>query len=358
MHAQSEALRALVESQFQAPTAARPDASMGAELELIPIRDGSLRRVSIEATADGAGSADVARDAARIHGWKETTGEYGAPSWVMPNGGRLAYEPGGQFEIISPVFESAGALAAFLRDAVAALRQSGRSAGVQLLAIGIDPYNAVESVPLELHAPRYDAMTTYFESIGQSGVRMMRQTASLHVSVELGPSVMDRWALLNSLAPYLTASYANSRIYAGGATGYASYRSRLWQTLDNTRTGLPFDQVDPIGAYTRFASRAGRILDDDRAHLTTLFPEVRPRGYFEIRSLDSMEPDRIEAALLFISGLIHDPGAATAAAQLLGPPDAALLGRAAEYGRSDSFINARLEALEKIVAESSRQRTP
>jgi glutamate--cysteine ligase len=187
---------------------------------------------------------------------------------------------------------------------------------------------------------------------------MMRQTASLHVSVELGPSVMDRWALLNSLAPYLTASYANSSIYAGATTGYASYRSRLWQTLDNTRTGLPFDQVDPIGAYARFASRAGRILDDDRAHLTTLFPEIRPRGYFEIRSLDSMEPDRIEAALMFISGLIHDPGAAASAQQVLGAPDAALLGRAAEYGRSDPFINARLESLEKIAAESSRQGTP
>jgi glutamate--cysteine ligase len=347
-------MRRLVEKLFQPGAAAHPDGSMGAELELIPIRDATHKRVGIIASNDGPGSADVARDAARGRHWQEITDRHGAPSWTTPGGGRICYEPGGQIEISSPVYESAVQLDHFLQDTVGALRQPAHAAGISLITGGVDPYNALEDVALELHAPRYDAMTQYFESIGSSGARMMRQTASLQVSVELGAHAMDRWALLNALAPYLVAAYANSPDYAGHSTGYASFRARLWQTLDPTRTGLPFDPVDPIGAYERFASDAGRMLDDDEAHLTTLFPEIRPRGYFEIRSMDSVEPDRVGEALRFVSGLIHNADAAAEATRLVQNADPAshvqLLKRAAELGRSDAVINQRLIILEQLSA--------
>jgi glutamate--cysteine ligase len=348
-------LRELVESLFLPTGQVHREGSIGAELELIPIRAASHERVGIASTAAGPGTAEVARDAARRLGWKEISDQYGAPSWAMPDGGRLSYEPGGQLEIISPVLDSATQLSRFLRGTVFALRESAAGAGVALLTNGVDPYNSLESVGLELHASRYDRMARHFDSIGRSGARMMRQTASLHVSVELGERPMDRWALLNSLAPYLTAAFANSSIYAGKPTGYASYRARLWQTLDRTRTGLPFSAVDPIGAYTRFALNAGRILDDDAAHLTTLFPEIRPRGYFEIRSLDAMEPDRIDEALQFVSTIVHDPDVASAAARIIGAPDASLLPRAAKHGRADATISRRLDALERLVGRSPRE---
>ncbi|MEO7102795.1 MAG: glutamate-cysteine ligase family protein [Gemmatimonadaceae bacterium] len=320
---------------------------------MIPIRNQTRRRVPINVTPDGPGSADVVREAARMEGWQEDIDDYGAPSWNMPDGGRVCYEPGGQLEIVSPVFPSAVELSTHLRGVLRILRASAASADMHLLALGIDPYNKIESVALELHAPRYDAMTEYFNGIGESGVRMMRQTASLHVSVELGPDVMKRWELLNSLAPYLVAMFANSSRYADKPAGYASYRAHLWQTLDPTRTGLPFDAADPIGAYSRFARNAGRILTEDIAHLTTLFPEIRPRGYFEIRSLDAMEPDRFEQALQFISTLVHDADTAAAAMQIIGPPDASLLVRAALNGRADSLLNARITRLEQLATEAS-----
>jgi glutamate--cysteine ligase len=344
-------MRHLVEALFEPSPAGHPDGSMGAELELIPIRDGSLKRVTIAASADGPGSADIARDALRDGTWSESLDSYAAPSWGTPEGGRVCYEPGGQIEISSPVFQSAAPLERFLRDTVHKLRDSAARAGVLLLATGVDPYNALETVPLELHAPRYEAMTRYFDAIGPSGARMMRQTASLQLSVELGADAMERWALLNALAPYLVAAYADSPNYEGRPTGYASYRARLWQTLDQTRTGIPYDPLDPIGAYARFASGAGRILDDDQDHLTTLFPEVRPRGYFEIRSMDSMEPDRIGEALWLVSRLIHDPAVATEAMRVLRYPGTHLLERAAALGRTDRTIDERLRVLERLAAD-------
>jgi glutamate--cysteine ligase len=324
---------------------------MGAELELIPVRNRSHRRVLIDADGEGPGSADIIRDAGATRGWREETDAYGAPSWAMPDGGHLFYEPGGQIEISSPVFPSGTALEKFLREAVRAVRDSAQAAGVTFLTSGVDPYNSLETVPLQLGAPRYQAMTRYFDSIGASGARMMRQTASLQVSVELGTHPFERWKLLNALAPYLIAAYANSPNYEGHHTGYASYRAQLWQTLDATRTGLPFDEKDPVGAYTRFAEHAGRILDDDAAHLTTLFPEIRPRGYFEIRSMDSMEPDRVGEALRFISRLVHDDDVASEAQEIVGNPDARLLPRAAELGRADATIDAPLKVLDILAAD-------
>ncbi len=345
-------MRNLVEALFQPAPSSHPDGSMGAELELIPVRSKSRKRVGIETRDDGPGTADIVRDAARRNGWRETVDTSGAPSWVTLAGSRVCYEPGGQIEISSQVFRTATLLEHFLRDTVGDLRDSASQAGISLLSDGVDPYNPIDTVPLQLHGPRYDAMAGYFDSIGSSGTRMMRQTASLQITVELGEHVMDRWALLNALAPYLVAAYANSSNYAGETTGYASYRAHLWQTLDLTRTGLPFDAVDPVGAYTRFASAAGRILDDDSAHITTLFPEIRPRGYFEIRSMDSMEPDRAGEALQFVSGLIHNADLATEAMRVIGPPDHLLLARAAALGRADAIIDDRLKILERLVANS------
>jgi len=347
----SPSLRTLVDGLFRPSHPGHPDGSMGAELELIPIRNRSHRRVLIDRSDDGPGSADIIRDAGASHGWREETDAYGAPSWVMPDEGHIFYEPGGQIEISSPVFPSAAALEKFLRGVVHAIRDSARAADVVFLSNGVDPYNSLETVPLQLSAPRYEAMTRYFDSIGASGARMMRQTASLQVSVELGSRPFERWALLNSLAPYLVAAYANSPNYEGRPTSYASYRARLWQTLDRTRTGLPFDSKDPVGAYTRFAEHAGRILDDDAAHLTTLFPEIRPRGYFEIRSMDAMEPDRVGEALQFISRLVHDQDVAEEAQEIVGNPDASLLPRAAEFGRADATIDAPLKVLDILAAD-------
>lgn len=349
MTSDPETILRIVSELFRAPWSARLDGSIGAELELIPVRDATRRRVPIKPDADGAGTAEIIGIAGRALSWSEAIDSYGAPLWATTDGGRISYEPGGQIEISSPVFESPAELDQSLRHTVAALRAAAASNGVSLLAVGVDPYNAIEDVALELHAPRYDSMTRYFEAIGPSGTRMMRQTASLQVSVELGPEPMERWALLNALAPYLLAASANSPTYAGRNTGYASYRAYLWQTLDKTRTGLPFSASDPVAAYTAFAVGAGRIVDDDAAHLTTLFPEIRPRGYFEIRSIDAIDSNRMGDLLRFIHGIIHNADAASEAHALIGNPDPALLARAALLGRSDPVIDQRLDALERLL---------
>lgn len=346
-------LSALVAALFQPTGTPRASGAIGAELELIPIHAASRRRAAPRADARGPGTTEVVRRAGVRAGWLESADAYGAPSWRTQDStraGRISYEPGGQLEISSPVFDSAEELIAFLTDVVGALRTAASEHGIDLLTVGVDPFNSIDDVPLVLHAPRYDRMTAHFERIGPSGIRMMRQTASLQLNVELGPRPLERWRLMNAIAPYLTAAFATSRTYAGEATGYASYRAHLWQTLDPSRTGIPYDADDPVAAYARFAAAATRILDDDAAHLTTLFPEVRPRGYFELRSLDAMELDDAARAIRFVHALVTDEERARAALEIVGEPDPALLSAAARDGLRDATLRSRVDALFTLAA--------
>jgi glutamate--cysteine ligase len=205
-------------------------------------------------------------------------------------------------------------------------------------------------------------MTRYFDSIGPSGARMMRQTASLQINVETGPHPYERWKLLNALAPYVTAIFANSPAHAGNPSGHRSYRAHLWRTLDTTRTGVPAATEDPAGTYLRFALGAGAMMygggapyptfaewmgtgapamEDWELHLTTLFPEVRPRRYFELRSADAIPPEHLAAPIALIAGLVYDKPTSIAAARILDLPEIGLLETAGRAGLDDSTIRER-----------------
>ncbi len=342
-------MRELIAALFTPRPAPRPDSTIGAELELIPISSVSKQRVGINSAAGQIGTAEIIRTVALERSWNEIADAYVAPSWELTPDGRISYEPGGQIEISSPICNSADELISFLYEVIEPLRTAAAASGVDLLAVGVDPYNSIDQVSAQFHAPRYDMMARHFDHIGPSGIRMMRQTASLQINVELGAMPLERWRLLNSLAPYLTAAFANSRMYAGEDTGQASHRALIWQRLDPSRTGLPYDAAHPIDAYVRFAERATRILSDDAAHLSTLFPEVRPRGYFELRSIDAVELDRAARAIRFVSALTTSERATREALDLLGDPDPSLLYTAATLGRADPMMDARITQLEQIA---------
>ncbi len=331
--------------------------SIGAELELIPF-DPETREVIPVIAASGKNSLTVLRSVAKYAAWNEIAAGDDPPSWSLPDGGRLSFEPGGQLELSSAPSDSASALIRDLQCSAQLLASAFERNDILLEAVGVDPHNDIAGVPLQLHRSRYERMTRYFNSIGPSGARMMRQTASLQINVDAGSRPYERWALLNSLAPYVTAIFANSSFYSGKATGHSSYRAHLWRTLDTSRTGLPVDTDNPAGAYLDFALGAGAMMsacqapylsfaewmgggevtrEDWELHLTTLFPEVRPRGYFELRSADAIAPEYLAAPISFVAGLIYDDATTRNASELLCP-DCATLEIAGRTGLRDSAV--------------------
>jgi glutamate--cysteine ligase len=361
----SQALRAVLEADLAEHVfAAPPSASLtprrvGAEVELIPVEAATGRRCPLE-TGAVPGTLPFLRRFGARQGWKETCTAKGTPCFELPAGGTLTFEPGGQLEYSSPACRSPSVLLALLRSVVLPLRAAAANDGIELMAVGIDPLNPADRAPLLLQTKRYARMAEYLGRIGPAGARMMRQTAAFQVSLDLDDEPRLRWSVLNAAAPYVTAIFANSPVYDRSTTGCRSTRAQVWRALDPARTGLPWDGHAPVGAYLDFALRAPAILlpqlygehrpfgewlrharptiEEWRDHLSTLFPEVRPRGHLELRSCDAVGPRWYPAPIALAVGITYDSWALRSAADLLGRPDLGLLDRAGRLGLGDPTI--------------------
>ena len=259
-----------------------------------------------------------------------------------PRGSAITFEPGGQLELSSPPFPGPTACWRGLDEDAEHVRRALTRAGIAPLPTALDPYRPPQR---QLSSPRYDAMEAYFESVGDAlGPVMMTSTASVQVNLDIGADPADaerRWTLLHLLGPVLVATFANSPVHSGTDTGWKSGRQQVWQRLDPPRTSVPAGP-DPASAWTEFAlaaplmlrTRAGAdwtvipaetfadwLLAEDgpttadlAVHLTTLFPPVRPRGWFEVRYLDAQPWPWWPVPMAVLSALLDDPAAGAAAA--------------------------------------------
>jgi glutamate--cysteine ligase len=363
-----------VRQRLFSPVKSKTPRAVGVELELIPIHT-STRRPALPRNVGVTSTADIISRLAKHHDWLEESVENDPPSWQLPDGTRISFEPGGQIEVSSTPHATASSVIDSTQALVVLLQTAMAPQGIELLARGVDPYNDIDAVPLQLRRDRYERMTRYFELIGPSGVRMMRQTAALQINIERGENPQSRWRLLNDLAPIVTALFANSRDYAGKSTEWASYRSHLWRTLDPSRTGIIYAELGHAENYLGFALDAfamhsggnGRPYRTFREwmrephvdeaewlfHLSTLFPEVRPKEYFELRSADTIEPALLFAPVVFVTGLVYDQQSSVIATEILGLPDPALLLRAGSRGLKDRELWATATALCEFAIEGA-----
>jgi glutamate--cysteine ligase len=363
-----------VRQRLFSPVKSKTPRAVGVEIELIPIHT-ETRRPALPRDTGAPSTAEIISRLAKRHGWLEKSVESDPPSWDVQDGARISFEPGGQIEISSAPHASVSAVIDSTQALIGVLQGAMAAEGIELLARGVDPYNDIDAVPLQLHRDRYERMTRYFESIGPSGVRMMRQTAALQINLERGEDPRFRWRLLNDLAPIIVGLFANSRDYAGKRTDWASYRSRLWRTLDPSRTGIIYDERGYAERYLGFALNAFAIRSGgegrpyrtfrewmtepevDEAewlfHLSTLFPEVRPKEYFELRSADTIEPVHLVAPLVFVTGLVYDPEISMSASEILAFPEPMLLPRAASLGLKDPEVFGRAAVLLGLAIEGA-----
>ena len=343
--------------------------------------DGPVGGVGLEVEAH----CFVLADPQRRPGWDELT-ETIATLPSLPGGSVVTVEPGGAVELSGPpAADPVAAIAAMRADRVA-LRSVFREAGFGLVLLGADPLRPPRRVN---PGGRYEAMERFFETsgTGEAGAAMMTSTASIQVNLEAGPR--SQWAqrvrLAHALGPTMIAVAANSPVLGGGFTGWQSSRQRVWGQLDSARCGpvLGASGDDPASDWARYALRApvmlvnspdpepvtewvpfadwadGRVLLGGRRptkadldyHLTTLFPPVRPRGFLEIRYLDSV-PDALWPAVAWtLTALLDDPAAADIAAEATEEV-ATAWDRAARIGLADRHLHA--AALTCVTAAAER----
>lgn len=288
-------------------------------------------------------------DPHRRPGWAELQAVISAvPS--LPGGSSITVEPGGAIELSGPPLNGPmPAITAMMADR-AVLRTVFEEAGLGLVLLGADPLRRAKRIN---PGDRYQAMERFFAAThtAGAGAAMMTSTASMQINLDAGPRAgwADRVRLAHALGPTMVAIAANSPLLAGTFTGWQSSRQRVWSQLDSARCGpiLGASGDDPCTDWARYALKApvmlvhaphavpmtthvpfadwadGLIELDGRRpttadldyHLTTLFPPVRPRGWLEIRYLDSV-PDTVWPALVFlVTTLLDDPRAADLAAE-------------------------------------------
>ena len=350
-----QAVAASIRNATFGEAAAKP--AIGIEAEFLALDTGTRKVASLYGQL-----LPVMDTFAETAGWQRIESDKGAARFRTPANGSVTFEPGGQLEFATPPFDKPAQVLVHLEKTLQPLIDYAADSGITLLGAGIDPFNTLDETPLQVNAERYICMDAYFRTISLAGPRMMRQTASIQVNIGTGRPVAADWRLANALVPYLTAIFANSQCYAGSDTGFASYRARMWRELDASRTGLAWQPGDPAQAYADFALEAramfmrspegeylpfrdwvcsGKATEQSVAtHVSTLFPEVRPRGaYLELRAIDALPLNSYAAPMLLTAALLLDPVARKRAEEVAGEPDPGLLNTAAERGLKDPVIH-------------------
>jgi glutamate--cysteine ligase len=264
---------------------------------------------------------------------------------------RITLEPGGQLELSGPALVSATAGQKVLLAHVREVQELGRTLGIRFIGGGFRPFGTLEDVPW-LPKRRYAVMRDYLPRRGRLGHEMMKRTATVQANLDYASEeeAVEKMRAALGITSVVTAMFAASPITEGRPNGYKSYRAAVWLDTDEDRCGLlPFvfepgfgfaQYVDwALGVPMFFVVRDGvyhpaagmtfrRFLEDgwqgERAtlqdwqiHLSTLFPEVRLKGYIEVRGADSAPMDFASALGALWRGLLDDREACQAAWSLV-----------------------------------------
>lgn len=364
---------------------------IGVEVEAFPIVITPAGYVGGRLTIDGSGGVLEVIDGAGAPDGPVGSRDDVSVSVPTRPGGRITFEPGGQVEYSSAPHEGIDGLMSDVDVVWDCLETAFAHRDVGLVPLGIDPWHDPDQVAQQLDAHRYRAMERFFGDTWPAGAVMMRNSAALQLNLDLGDTSVrgERWLAANLIAPYLAAMFNSSP----GRDGTTNLRSKTWRGIDSSRTGLPLwgsvDDADAIDDVLAQALRANVMLvlrgerchepgpgwsfgdwlgrppphlgrprvSDLVTHLSTLFPEVRPRnGTLELRSIDAL-PRRWWAVPVVVgAALLYDDRAREQVIDLLSP-DAArladLLRSGVTKGLADPDLGSGAHKLARLALDTA-----
>jgi carboxylate-amine ligase len=184
-----------------------------------------------------------------------------------------------QVETTTNVADTSDDLRAELNRLRRIAAQSAEAAGARLLAVGLPP-----TVPHEFpitDKPRYREIA---EMSGMIAHEQGICGCHVHVAVPDRNAAIQVGNRLRPWLPLLLALTANSAIYRNTDTGYASWRSILWQRWPSAGPPPHFESADEYDAAVQMLLHAGAMRDDGM-----IYWDVRPSANFptiEVRVAD------------------------------------------------------------------------
>ncbi|HVN87344.1 MAG TPA: glutamate--cysteine ligase [Candidatus Binatia bacterium] len=263
----------------------------------------------------------------------------------------ITLEPGGQLELSGEKCDSVHCAAHEFREHIEQIVTVGERHGIVFLGLGMQPVSRLDEIEW-VPKRRYRIMAPYMLQVGTLGQRMMKQTATVQVNLDYGSEAdaTMKMRVAMGIGTLLNAMFANSPICDGQLNGYLSYRGHIWTDTDRRRSGLlrfVFGSEWGFADYVEYALdvpmyfivrdgvwhdmthltfrrfwqdgyRGHRAtMADWNIHLTTLFPEARMKGYIELRSVDSQQPELMLAVPALAKGIFYESDCLLAAWDLV-----------------------------------------
>lgn len=382
--------------------AANPDwpGAVGLEIEMLPLfLQGDKRPRSVPLQGDKDCLAAWLRDLARDRGWStKTTHDHGQEFLlnIFPDrDDNLSFEPGGQLEFSSRPYACLSQATARTIEIQGILdKELARRGNVTLTQVGLNPWHSVDEIGLQMQKSRYLAMNEFFSGISPYGPRMMRQTCTVQVNLDFGrdqTTMAKRYLASLLLAPFSGAVFNYSAFSSQAPVGMTGLRSKVWRHMDPSRTGVPslkhlshsLTKTACVETYFEFLMAARVVFvtgmnyrvmhkpitwrqwveegidgvwptsDDFETHLSLLFPEVRARGFLELRSVDCQSRVWQFVPSAWWTGLLYDAKACDEVIDMLLPFESRMteLLDAAPYGLEHPVLREYAQKLIKLASE-------
>ena len=312
----------------------------GPTLEAVPYHGPHGIRELLDAIARSAGGTQ--------HKHKEN----GQPIALLSRDASVTLEPGGQLELSGAPSRSFAIIEQEITDHLAEVRKD--SDGLRWLAAGYRPFGTRDDGHW-MPKGRYAAMKASLGPRARLALDMMLMTATVQANLDWSDEqdLAEKVRAATAVSPIVTALFANSPLIDGRECGYLDFRYQVWRETDPARCGLLEQMLRPGWGYRTYVEWAldvpmlfvrhgteyrdarqqtfrswlntGALAGGEKAqptlsnwvdHLTTLFPEVRVKRVLEVRGADVVPPPLMMSLPAVWVGLLYDPDARRAAAEL------------------------------------------
>lgn len=324
---------------------------VGIEFEMLPVKQSSTHPSKLEPIPlwnlnNQASLSQTLTRLSQTQDWEPRYDKEKVTSFKTGTNEQITFEPGGQFEFSTIPYPCLADAVSRVNKIQSAIHNQFQKQNWKSFQIGVNPWHSVDTIGLQMNKPRYIAMNKHFLKISKFGQSMMRQTLTVQVCQDFGhneETLVKRYLGSMLIAPIAAAIFANSRYLNCQDSGRDGYRILTWRHLDPSRTGFP--KIAPIlknltlkscvESYLDYALNASIIylprpgfptprikatmhqwinegIDGDFAtesdfseYLTLLFPEVRPKGFIEHRSIDAQATIWQFVPAAFYCGLLY-----------------------------------------------------
>lgn len=248
----------------------------------------------------------------------------------------FSIEPGAQFELALTKTRTLAEAEDLYFRAMSYVKPLLESRGQKLLAIGYQPAMRIEDIR-RIPKERYAFMEEHFQKTGSLGKNMMKQTASLQVSIDYFSEEDFRRKIFvaSCLSAVFYTLFDSVYLFEGEPLKTYNQRQWIWENTDPARTGLfecafqeefgyfcyakqiasspliflPLKEGD-IRAETTNLEEAWDLYPDQREALlghalSIVFPDIRMKKYLEIRMPDSLPYPWNFGLMALIKGIFY-----------------------------------------------------